>query len=73
MRKLLIKIAQERQITNYRDLYFLTIEEILEDNLDKKSIQIRKDEYEKNISYIFPSVISSDFQNIANKEITWAS
>lgn len=74
IRKILQKISQDNNVSDYHDLYFLTIDEVLERKIDKEIIHSRKITYEQNKKYTFPSIISSDFIRKHEKNgLIWAS
>lgn len=74
IRKVLQKISQDNNVSDYHDLYFLTIDEVLEWKIDQEIMQSRKIMYEKNKKYTFPPIISSDFiQKNEKSNLIWAS
>lgn len=74
IRRELMKVAKAHGITEYRDLYFLTVDELLEDRIDPIVIRLRMAKYEKNKIYSFPQIISSELPEHNRKhEPLWVS
>lgn len=61
IRKLLLDIAREKQFKNDRDIYFVSLNEVINNNVEEVICQERKYIYDKYDSFDLPGVIFSSF------------